>query len=55
MNHGPVGADTPPMNCDTSRWKLLLLTILVIALAIALAKVGNPHQPPVTGMWDGPR
>jgi hypothetical protein len=42
------------MNCDTRRWKLLLLTILVIALAIVLAKAGSPH-PPVTGMWDGPR
>ena len=48
------GADSSPMNCDTRRLKLLLLTILVIAFAIVLAKLGNPHAP-VTGMWDGPR
>jgi len=39
------------MNRFSSRWKLLLLTILVIALAIALARMGHPF----TGMWDGPR
>jgi hypothetical protein len=38
------------MNRVSSRWKLLLLTILMIALAIALARMGHP----VTGMWDGP-
>ena len=54
MNARRRRADRSPMNCDTSRLKLLLLTILLIALAIVLAKVGNPH-PPVTGMWDGPR
>jgi hypothetical protein len=36
----------------SSRWTLLLLTILVIALSIALARMGHP---PTTGMWDGPR
>ena len=30
----------------------MLLTILVIALSIAFARIG---QPPFTGMWDGPR
>jgi hypothetical protein len=40
------------MNRFSSRWKLLLLTILVIALSIALARMGHP---PSTGMWDGPR
>jgi len=39
------------MNRFSSRTKLLLLTILVIALAIALARIGLPF----TGMWDGPR
>jgi hypothetical protein len=36
----------------SSRWKLVLLTILVIALSIAFARIGHP---PFTGMWDGPR
>jgi len=40
------------MNRMSSRWTLLLLTILVIALSIALARIGHP---PNTGMWDGPR
>ena len=40
------------MNRFSSRWKLLLLTILVIALAIAFARIGYS---PCTGMWDGPR
>ena len=39
------------MNRFSSRWKLLLLTILLIALAIMLARMGHP----VHGMWDGPR
>ena len=39
------------MNRSSSRWKLLLLTILMVALAIALARTGNP----LIGMWDGPR
>jgi hypothetical protein len=39
------------MNRFSSRWKLLLLTILVIAFAIAMAKMGCPRP----GMWDGPR
>jgi hypothetical protein len=38
------------MNLSSSRLKLLLLTILVIALAIAFARMGNPS----VGMWDGP-
>jgi hypothetical protein len=44
-------ADRADMNRFSSRSKLLLLTILMIALAIALARTGNP----VVGMWDGPR
>jgi hypothetical protein len=52
MSRYPDRADTAPMNRFSSRWKLLLLTILLIALAIVLAWVG---QPPVHGMWDGPR
>ena len=39
------------MNRFSSRWKLLLLTILLIALAIMLAWMGHPAH----GMWDGPR
>jgi hypothetical protein len=39
------------MNLSSSRWKLLLVTLLLIALAIVLAWSGNP----VLGMWDGPR
>jgi hypothetical protein len=46
-------ADGATMNRVSSRWKLLLLTILLIALAIALAYFGSPNT--VHGMWDGPR
>jgi hypothetical protein len=52
MSTYPGRADTAIMNRFSSRWKLLLLTILTIALAIALARAGHP---PVVGMWDGPR
>jgi hypothetical protein len=48
----PARPITTPMNRMSSRWTLLLLTILVIALSIALARMGHP---PNTGMWDGPR
>jgi hypothetical protein len=51
IGRSPNRADTPTMN-HSSRWKLVLLTILVVALSIALARVGHA---PVTGMWDGPR
>ena len=46
-----TAADSSRMS-NSSRWKLVLLTILVIALSVALARFGHP---PFTGMWDGPR
>jgi hypothetical protein len=53
MRKGVLRTDRPTMNHSSSRLKLLLLTILLIALAIVLARVGHPAT--VHGMWDGPR